>query len=287
MQSKICNNKIRKLYRILYYQLLKRHIFAITGPLRVLPDFIVIGAVRSGTTSLFHYFGEHPCISPSSYDELGFFDSNFELGLNWYRSNFPTRFHKQKIILKEGHFLTYDVTPFYIWNKEAAKRIATTLPNVKIIALLRNPIDRAYSNFQLSVRNGEKRSFEEMIKIEIQDIKSCENNNEIFLSKSAGLENFLVRGVYYEQLLIWFRLFSKDQILVMSTEELEEQPDNTLNTMFRFLGVRNYTVKDLKKRNEIKYQPMKNETRVMLIEFFRKHNDKLFKLLNKQFDWNR
>ena len=114
-----------------------------------------------------------------------------------------------------------------------------------------------------------------------------ENNNEIFLSKSAGLENFLVRGVYYEQLLIWFRLFSKDQILVMSTEELEEQPDNTLNTMFRFLGVRNYTVKDLKKRNEIKYQPMKNETRVMLIEFFRKHNDKLFKLLNKQFDWNR
>jgi len=123
-----------------------------------------------------------------------------------------------------------------------------------------------------------------MIKNEIQEAKSHknENNSEFFLSKAAGLENFLSRGVYYG-----FRLFSKDQILVMSTEELEKQPDDTLNTMFQFLGLRKYTVKDLKKRNEAKYQPMKNETRMMLIEFFQKYNDKLFKLLNKQFDWNR
>jgi len=272
---------IHKIYQKLYYQLIKRHFFAITAPWRVLPDFIVIGAVRSGTTSLYHYFGEHPCMLSSSYDELGFFDSNFDLGLNWYRSHFPTKFQKQKIISKYKHFQTYDVTPFYIWNNDAAIRISQTLPKIKLIALLRNPIDRAYSNFQLSVRNGEKYSFEELIKKEIEE------DSIDFQSKAHGLQNYLARGVYVDQLKIWFDLFARNQLLVISTEELEKDPINTLNTMFKFLDLPKYKVQDLKKRNKATYPMMKEETREILIEFFKEHNEKLFKLIGKEFKWNK
>ena len=72
--------------------ILKRHVYAWSSSLRVLPDLIVIGVVRSGTTSLYHYLSQHPSIVKSTYDELGYFDTNYKLGLNWYKSFFPTKF---------------------------------------------------------------------------------------------------------------------------------------------------------------------------------------------------
>ncbi len=277
---KTVNKKIHNIYQKFYYQLLKRHFFAITGPWRVLPNLIVIGAVRSGTTSLFHYFNEHPCMTSSSYDELGFFDSNFELGLNWYKSHFPTKFHKQKIISKFKKFYTYDVTPFYIWNENAAKRILDTLPNTKLIALLRNPIDRAYSNYQLSVRDDEKQSFEEVIKKEMKQGKN-------FKTKAYGLQNYLARGIYVNQLEKWYKLFPKKNILVISTDELKKDPENTLNSMFQFLDIPKYKVKNLKKHNKENYKSMNNETRKFLVDFFKEDNKKLFKLIGKKFDWDK
>ncbi len=157
--------KLYKLYRVIYYTYYKRHIYGFTSSLRVLPDFIVIGVVRGGTTSLYENLSKHPCIYGSAYDELGFFDSNFHLGIHWYRSLFPNIFQKRISKIRRGCFMTYDVTPFYIWNPTAAKRIAVLLPNAKIIALLRNPVDRAYSNYYLGVNDGtEGLSFEDAIK---------------------------------------------------------------------------------------------------------------------------
>ena len=89
--------KHRRLYRIIYYQLIQRHVFAITGFIRVIPDFLVIGAKRCGTTSLYQHLPEHPCISKSPYDNMGFFNDNFHLGVNWYKSFFPTTFTRNKI----------------------------------------------------------------------------------------------------------------------------------------------------------------------------------------------
>ena len=77
-------------YSFAYHQLLKRHFFAITGPNRVLPDFLIIGAKRCGTTSLFSHLPEHPSIAKSHHDNMGFFNDNFHLGVNWYKSFFPT-----------------------------------------------------------------------------------------------------------------------------------------------------------------------------------------------------
>ena len=166
-----------KFYRIVYYILLKRHIYGLTSPIRLLPDFIVIGVVRGGTTSLYHYLAQHSCIRKSAYDEIGFFDDNFHLGLNWYRSMFPTKFTKQSIEKKYGKFMTYEVTPWYIRRPWDAKRIHDLLPNIKLISVLRNPVDRAYSHYHLSRRIlGLTTSFEDIVEDDIKRIKDYREN---------------------------------------------------------------------------------------------------------------
>ena len=101
--------KTRNCYRIVYHQLLKRNIFALTGSIRVLPDFLVIGAKRCGTTSLFYHLPEHPCISKSPHDNMGFFNDNFHLGINWYKSFFPTIFTRNKIV-------KFKLVSTYFWS---------------------------------------------------------------------------------------------------------------------------------------------------------------------------
>ena len=122
-------SKLRNIYQKFVYGLCKRHFYYITSSYRVLPNFFVIGVARSGTTSLFHYLGQHPNIRSASYDELGYFDENFHLGLNWYRSLFPTKFTKQKVEKTHKKFLTFDVTPFYIYTPLVIKRILDKFPN--------------------------------------------------------------------------------------------------------------------------------------------------------------
>ena len=102
-----------------------------TASMRVLPDFIIIGSMKCGTTSLYYDICEHPCASAAARDEIGFFDSNFHLGLNWYRSLFPTKKQIDNTRQKEGIAITGEDTPFYFWNKDARDRIQKLLPNLK------------------------------------------------------------------------------------------------------------------------------------------------------------
>ena len=135
-----------------------------TASMRVLPDFIIIGSMKCGTTSLYYDICEHPCTLAAAYDEIGFFDSNFHLGINWYRSMFPRKKQIEDVKQKEGTAITGEDTPFYFWKSDVIDRIHEVIPECKLIAILRNPIDRAYSNYQIGVKYGsENLSFEEAI----------------------------------------------------------------------------------------------------------------------------
>jgi len=277
-------NLIKKIYHILY----KRHIYGVTSPLRVLPDFMVIGVGRGGTTSLYHYIGQHPCIVKAAYDELGFFDTNFGLGIYWYRSLFPTILHKHRIILKWKQCMTYDVTPSYIRHPWIIQRILKFLPNVKLIAILRNPVDRAYSHYHMGKRDGnEKRTFDDVIKIDIDRLKNKKNLDIDEYFNTVVERSYLARGFYAEQLQIWMKLFSKEQLLVISSEDLASKTNETLTMIFDFLKLPNYKIRDLTKRNEAKYPPMNPDTRKTLVEYFKPYNEKLYSLLGRKFDWDK
>ena len=269
-------NKIKHIF-------VKRHVYGWSSSLRVLPDLIVIGVVRSGTTSLYHYLSQHPSIIKSAYDELGYFDSNYDLGLNWYKSLFPTIFEKKKVEEKNGKFITYDVTPFYIYNEKTPQRIHQILPNSKLIVILRNPVDRSYSNYFLG--NQEKK-FEEIIANEKKILNKIDKNN-IDEYYDFVHTSMLARGFYAEQLENWYKIFSKDQILIIQSEEFATETNKIMNNIFDFLELPRYDIPDNSKKNKIHYEPMKKETRRELIEYFRPYNEKLYSMINRNFDWEK
>lgn len=280
---------IRNLYQKFKYGLIKRHFYYLTSTSRVLPDFFVIGGVRCGTTSLYHYLGQHNCIKRAAYDELGYFDDNFHLGLNWYRSLFPSKSVKKKIELQYSKFLTYDITPFYIYNPLVIDRIFNFSPDTKIIATLRNPIDRAYSNFNNRIRDDgiQKSTFEEMVSNEIELIKNTKkdmSNNTFLVDTFYELD--LARGFYAKQLELWFKKFPRENILLISSEDLATHTDTTLNQIFEFLDVPQQRIKDLTKQNKIQYPKMKDSTRETLNTFFKPYNEKLFEMIGKRFNWD-
>jgi len=283
------NTSIKKIYQKIFYGLIKRNYYYLSSPFRVLPECFVIGVVRSGTTSLYHYLGQHPCISSSAYDEIGYFDNNYHLGVNWYKSLFPTKFTKNKIIKKHGKFLTYDVTPFYIYNSLVARRILASFPRAKIISNLRNPIDRAYSNYILMYQDGDTtKTFEEMIQIAMDEIEKNKSklNDEVYAADTF-YQNILARGFYADQLKIWFEKFQKKQILIIPSEDLALKPDQVLTKVFEFLDLPYFKIKDFTRQNRREYHPMKDETRKLLVEFYKPHNKKLFDMLGSKFDWDK
>jgi len=279
---------IKNFYRFLRYTVINRHVYGITSPFRVLPDFLVIGVGRSGTTSLYYYLDQHPSIVKSSYDEIGFFDDNFHLGLSWYRSMFPTIFTRFLTKLKTKYFMTYEVTPWYVRRPWTARRIKKIFPNIKLIIVLRNPVDRTYSHYYLSTQNDEKRDFTAVIKEDMKNISQwniTEKNDSYFSNQVQNSK--LARGFYYEQVIPWFELFSKEQIMIISSEDLASKTQSTLREIFSFLGLPMYDIKNTEKVNVSKYSKMDQETRNLLIDFFRPYNEKLFEYLNREFDWNK
>jgi hypothetical protein len=281
--------KHRQLYRIIYYQLIQRHVFAITGFIRVIPDFLVIGAKRCGTTSLYQHLPEHPCISKSPYDNMGFFNDNFHLGVNWYKSFFPTTFTRNKIKSKFGDFLAFDVTTKYMEEESTANNVYQTKPNMKIIIILRNPVDRAYSQYHLSVRQtAERRSFEDVVEENMNRLnKESHEHYEIKPRFSAKEDNYLKKGLYALQLRYWLKIFPRENILIVSTEEFESNQQIIYNKIFEFLNISKSEVKNTKKMEKGNYPPMKSETRNLLLEYFRPHNHELFELINMEFDWDK
>jgi hypothetical protein len=283
------NNKIiHDLYRKLYYQFYKRNIYALTGLIRSLPDFIIIGTARSGSTSLYYNICQHPCVLSASYDELGFFDSNFHLGLNWYRSLFPTLFSKWLVKRKKQFAITGEDTPFYIWSPLVANRILKILPNVKLIILFRNPVDRAYSNYHLGVREGsENLSFEDAIQFELDSLKNFEIESEDDIKKYTISRSYIVKGFYADQLKIWLKLFKPEQLFITSTEDFQSNTENILNKIYDFLEIPQINLKNLEKHKVASYSPMNDKTRKILVDLYKIRNEELFKMINKKFDWNK
>ena len=278
MREHIIKNSLRSSY----HRFLKRGISGITASSRVLPNFIIIGTVRSGSTSLYYNICEHPSVLTAAYDEIGYFDSNFHLGTNWYRSMFPTQKEMKKVKKETGISITGEDTPFYFWKKEACQRIFHLLPHVKIISIFRNPVDRAYSNYNLGIRFGtEKSSFEDSID---NEMKCLEKNT--FRECIDRRQSYLSKGMYEKQVKNWLEVFPREQIHFLSTEEMERNPVKTLQKIFNFLEISDYKIQNPQKQKSADYKKMNLKTRELLSEYYRPYNKKFFGLIKQEFDWN-
>ena len=249
---------------------------------RVFPNFLVIGAMKAGSTTLHQYINNHPNVIPASIKEVHYFDYYFGSDF-WYRSNFPK---KEEMLKNKITCLTGDSTPQYLFHPLAPKRVFDLLPTIKILCVLRNPIDRAFSHYNHNVRNGnESLSFEDAIfqrdnKLD-QEYKNLISNNDcdvVFYERY----NYLNLGKYAEQLSEWFKYFPKDQFFICKTEDLSS---DTLIQAYEFLGLPYHDPGKIDSLNSGKYNVMNNKTREKLNKFYEPHNSKLSKLLKMKFNW--
>ena len=265
----------------------------IWGHIGILPDFLIIGEKKCGTTSLYNYLVQHPCIYPASTKEVGFFDRYWHRkDILWYRSHFPSLFRKyyRKNILKRD-FITGEASTGYILNPHVLKRIARLLPQVKLILVLRNPVDRAYSHYNHSVRGGrETLPFEVAIRKEEERIgkalkRMIEDENYHF-DINIAYYSYLFTGIYIDRVEVLMSLFPKERILILRYEDMVTDPSTVYERVLRFLNVPIVQIEDFPALNKGEYQQMDSMVRGYLHDYFRLYNKKLYDFLGVNFHWD-
>lgn len=260
---------------------------------RVLPDFLVIGAQKSGTSSLFKYLAQHPQVRGSAPKEVHFFDGGlnpktdtYALGETWYRDHFPlasTMAPGQK---------AFEASPLYMLHPLAAGRIAALLPQVKLVALLRNPTDRALSHYFHSVRNNHFREQQELLgpgaAMDAEEARLApicargDYKHEIFRAFT-----YKARGRYLEQFERYWAHFPRESLLVLSAEELFADPAGQMATLAGFLGIDPHAEGvDFRPRNvgdnRVAVDP---GVRAALDAYFAPLNQALYAALGRDFGW--
>jgi len=282
----------------------------ITNRFRMLPSFLIIGGAKSGTTSLFAYLIEHPNIIPGSTKGGFFFQYLGNNTTSFYRSHFP---------IKRKNLITCEATGGYFVHPLIPARVHKLLPLVKLIVVLRNPVERAYSEFHYRVMIGEQitENFEDVIKSELKRIEIGKNNPELKIENTNYHQfsfSHLRHGLYAQHIERWLKFFPKEQLLILHAKDLYNNLDNIVAETFDFLNLPKYQIESRIEKNKIdkirplggrqrniyknidsktrtlfnvqNYPEMKSKTRKLLQDFFRPHNEKLFEMIGKRFDWN-
>jgi Sulfotransferase domain len=267
---------------------------------RLLPDFLVIGAAKSGTTSLYGGLIAHPHVAPcitrdphfGNTKEIHFFDYQWYRGEDWYRSHFPLERERSDFEREHGlPFLTGEASPPYLSHLWAPTRVRSMLPRVKLIAVLRDPVERAYSQFQMSRREGveECESFEEAVAREEDRLRPEWERmaaDPRYNSWNFGCWSYLARSRYAEQVERWLAFFPREQFFFVKTEDLESKPQAVLDGLYAFLDLPPYTNEGHSHLHVAPpYDPMPRPVRAHLAEYFRPHNERLYELVGIDFGW--
>jgi hypothetical protein len=255
---------------------------------RRLPDFIIIGAQRGGTSSLYDYLAQHPYVARALKKEIHFFDNHFSQGTNWYRAHFPPVWSRYDLRRRRA-VLTGEASPYYLFHPHVPARLARLVPHVKLIALLRHPVDRAYSHYHLEVRLGmETLSFEQAITCEPARIEGEIEKmarDEHYQSLEHQSFSYLTRGIYVNQLRHWFRSFPREQMLILRSEDLYSNPAAVLKQTCEFLNLPPWAPQSFEKLNEGHYPPLDSVTRERLCKYFSPYNQALYEYLGVNWHW--
>lgn len=266
-----------------------------TADQRHLPDFLIIGTKRGGTTSLWNYLLQHPLVMPMfpasrGIKSPGYYYVNYGRGDAWYRSHFATERELDQIEERLSHRpLTGEACPYYMYYPPVAERVRARTPDVKIIVMLRDPVKRAYSHYWERVGDGvESLSFEEALAAEPERLRGEREKmaaDPMYYSRAHDFYSYRDRGVYRPQLENWFSVFPREQFLITSAEALYKDEQATMDRVTEFLGLPPHALPVAERHNHLPAPPMKDDTRAELVEFFRPHNRALYELLGTDYGW--
>jgi hypothetical protein len=273
-----------------------------TGWTGTLPDFIVVGTQKGGTTELYDRLVQHPNIASAFAKEVHYFDANYDKGVEWYTTFFPRiDADRAKGALPQitgpqitgpqttRPKITGEASPCYLFHPAVARRVATTVPQAKIILMLRNPVDRAYSHYHHEVRLGfETASFAEAIQqesVRLQGERTKLINNKHYTSDPYMHYSYLRRGIYVEQLRTWFDAFQPEQILVLKSEDFFSDTAAVMRRVYDFLDVPEVVSTAPDRHKSFKYPKMDVDLRRQLSQYFEPYNQQLYTFLDTDFCW--
>jgi hypothetical protein len=251
---------------------------------RALPDYLILGTQKGGTSSLHKYLGAHPNVASPTRKEIHYFSYNMEKGTEWYRGHFPTNaFLSGARRVRGRRPLCGDTSPDYLFHPRTAERAMPLLPEARLLVLLRNPVDRAFSHYRHRIRKGvESRTFEaaiaEELELEAADDGSL-REDAYYDSPAHAKRSYLTRGLYARQLRRWFAVYPRDRFLIVRSEDFFNDPRATYARILEFLGLPSWQPKEMRKYNFFgESQPMPDATRRQLQAFFEPHNRELAEL---------
>jgi Sulfotransferase domain len=264
-----------------------------TSRARMLPGFLIIGAQRCGTTSMYRTLSQHPAVLKAVLHKgVHYFDMNYGRGPGWYQAHFPFAVRARRVEHSEGAKpLTFESSPYYMFHPLAPARIADDLPGVKLLVLVRDPVERAYSAHAHELARGyEIETFERALELEDERI-SGEAERIVadpgYLSHSHQHHAYRTRGQYADQLEALNRHFGADRIHVVDSGEFFTSPEPVYDRVLEFLGLPHRGYPAFERHNARPRSAMPEDLRLQLDEYFLPFDERLARWLGGVPSWRR
>ncbi|XP_074660030.1 heparan sulfate glucosamine 3-O-sulfotransferase 5-like, partial [Tubulanus polymorphus] len=258
---------------------------------RRLPQCLIIGVRKGGTRALLEYLGLHPMIQANK-KEMHFFDNddNYSMGLEWYRKKMPHSFREQ---------ITIEKTPAYFVSEDTPARVYRLNSSIKLLLVVRDPVKRTISDY---TQIAEKELQQNILYKPFEKLAFDPNTGRIRRQYIA-----IQHSIYHRHIERWLQYFSLNQILILDSRRLVENPAQVVADVERFLGLEHKVTEknfyfnktrgfycmqyvgiqrclsESKGRTHPKIDPLVLRK---LRSFFKLHNQKFFKLIHRTFDWN-
>ena len=265
-----------------------------TSDRRPLPDFLVIGTKRGGTTSLWRYLIQHPLVPrlfPAWNTKTShYFEENFGRGEAWYRSHFPTAKHRAALERRHGGpSKAGEAAPLYMFHPLVAGRVADLMPDARMVVLLRDPVERAHSHWKERRTEGvEPLDFPAALAAE-QSRTAGERERMIadpgYFSTAYDWFTYRERGCYLDHLEPWLTHFDRSQLLFVASETLYREPAATYARILDFIGLPPHELASYDVFNDRPSKGMDASVRAELTDFYRPHNAALADRLGMTFPW--
>jgi hypothetical protein len=263
----------------------------LTASARMTPDFLIIGGQRCGTTSMYRSLSSHPAVLKAVLHKgVHYFDTCYPHGKNWYLGHFPLRASAARAQRRTGmRPLTFESSPYYMFHPLAAERIKADLPDVKVIVLLRDPVERAYSAHAHELARGyETEDFETALALEDSRLEGEVEKilaDPTYVSHSHQHHGYLQRGRYIEHLERLEEIFGRDRMHVVDSHEFFSDPEPVYDDVLRFLGLRHTGYPAFEQHNARPRSPMPEELRQQLLDHFAPYDEKLAAWLGHPVSW--
>lgn len=255
-----------------------------------MPDYLIIGVKRGGTTSLQQYLTAHPdVLEPKVAKSSHYFDANFDRSWSWYRGHFPRQGWMDAQRAKGRPVVVGEASPYYCFHPLAIDRIASRLPDVRMIMVLRDPVERAWSHYAYEVARGnENLTFGEALDAEPSRTAGAEErirSGDVADDRHWRLHAYLPRGYYAEQIEAVYARFDPGQLHVVVSEELFERPLEVMNGVFEFLGVDPVGSGRFEPTNANRKSELDPALRDRLASHYADRNEALYALLGRRLPW--